>query len=332
MQPLESKDNLRISERKPKVLVIDDEPLVLKAMEIALANEGYDLYFADDGKKGLEVFHKEAPQLIFLDLKMPRMNGYEFLKAVQPGADSPFTIVVITGHGENRDIERCYEMGIDFFLRKPLSLIEICGLAKRCIHLKELEKERLSMLSSLWASKDELELRVSERTDELTRTVASLESEIKEHNVTTKKLENKTRRLTESNIALEVLLKRRDEEKANYEIELNGKIDKLIRPYIEKLKDYKLNPSQKNIIDLLEQNLNAIVSPYLYNQLSLMIKLTAKEIQVSNLIKQGMSNKEIAAILDISTRTVETHRYKIRKKIGLEGKNISLRKKLLETY
>jgi DNA-binding CsgD family transcriptional regulator len=53
---------------------------------------------------------------------------------------------------------------------------------------------------------------------------------------------------------------------------------------------------------------------------------------VSNLIKQGMSTKEIASVLDISTRTVETHRFQIRKKIGLQGRKTNLRQKLLKTY
>jgi len=68
----------------------------------------------------LQVFHEEAPELIFLDLKMPVMDGYDFLNKVQIREDSPFTLVVITGHGDDLEIERCYKMGIDFFLKKPL--------------------------------------------------------------------------------------------------------------------------------------------------------------------------------------------------------------------
>ena len=316
----------------PKILIIDDERAVQMAMQRVLKNEGYELYFADDGKQGLKVFHEKAPELIFLDLKMPVMDGYGFLKAVQVKHDSPFALVVITGHGEDLEIERCYRMGIDFFLKKPLSRVEICGLARRCIELKRLEKERSSLLAELQESRDQLEQRVAARTVELSDTVASLEEEIKEHNITSEKLGRETIALHESNIALQVLLKRRDQEKAQYDMELIGKIEKLIRPYLDKLKGSKLNASQKNIINLVEQNLNAIVSPYLYSQLSLFIKLTAKEIQVSNLIKQGMSTKEIASVLDISTRTVETHRFQIRKKIGLQGRKTNLRQELLKTY
>jgi DNA-binding CsgD family transcriptional regulator len=223
-------------------------------------------------------------------------------------------------------------MGIDFFLTKPLNMVEICGLTRRCIELKRLEKERVSLLLEVQEARDNLEQRVAERTSELSETITALEEEIKQHEITSKKLEMKTIALEESNIAFQILLKRRDDEKAQHEMEIIGKIEKMIKPYIDRLQESKLNASQKNILDLIDQNLNAIASPFLYNQLSLFIKLTAKEIQISNLIKQGMTTKEIASALDISTRTVETHRYQIRKKIGLKDKKISLRKNLLKIY
>lgn len=318
--------------KTPKILIIDDDRHIQMAITIALLNEGYEVYHANDGKQGLKVFHEKAPELIFLDLKMPVMDGYEFLKVIQVKHDSPFALVVLTGHDDDLAIKRCYEMGIDFFLRKPFSMAEICGLARRCIELKRLERERGRLLTELQESRDQLEQHVAERTVELSDTVASLEEEIKEHNITSEKLERETIALQESNIALQVLLKRRDQEKAQYDMELIGKIEKLIRPYLDKLKGSKLNASQQNILNLVEQNLNAIGSPYLYSQLSLFIKLTAKEIQVSNLIKQGMSTKEIASVLDISTRTIETHRFQIRKKLGLQGRKTSLRQELLKTY
>jgi DNA-binding NarL/FixJ family response regulator len=316
----------------PKILVVDDEQPIQKAIEMALVNEGYELFFANNGEEGLKIFYEEAPELIFLDLQMPVMDGYGFIKTVKFKHDSPFTLVVITGHGEDEEIDRCYKMGIDFFLTKPLNMVEICGLTRRCIELKRLEKERVSLLLEVQEARDNLEQRVAERTSELSETITALEEEIKQHEITSKKLEMKTIALEESNIAFQILLKRRDDEKAQHEMEIIGKIEKMIKPYIDRLQESKLNASQKNILDLIDQNLNAIASPFLYNQLSLFIKLTAKEIQISNLIKQGMTTKEIASALDISTRTVETHRYQIRKKIGLKDKKISLRKNLLKIY
>ncbi len=316
----------------PKVLVVDDEQTVQMAIKMALANEGYELSFADNGKEGLIAFSGESPELIFLDLRMPVMDGYDFMKAIKINRESPFTLVVITGHGEDEEIQRCYKMGVDFFLKKPLNMVEICGLARRSIEQKRLEKERVFLLADLQEARDKLEHRVAERTAQLSETVASLEREIKEHKITAEKLHKKTQAMQESNIALEVLLKRRDEERAQYDVELKGKIEKMILPYIDRLKGSKLSAEQKNTFALIEQNLSALASPFLYNRLLLLFKLTAKEIQVANLTKQGLSTKEIAAVLDISPRTVETHRFQIRKKLGLQGKKTSLRKSLLKSY
>jgi CheY-like chemotaxis protein len=133
----------------PKILIVDDEPALQMALKMALKNEGYQLHFADNGHKGLEMFHAEKPELVFLDLKMPVMDGYQFLQSLELSPDSPFTIIVITGHGIDREIEKCYTMGIDFFLKKPLSMVEICCVARRCIEIKRLKAERERLIENL---------------------------------------------------------------------------------------------------------------------------------------------------------------------------------------
>lgn len=140
--------------KRPNVLIIDDEPALQQAMKIALKNEGYDLHLADNGQKGLEIFHAVHPELIFLDLRMPVMDGYEFLKSIDVTADSPFAVIIITGHGDDAEIEQCYKLGIDFFLKKPLSLMETCGLARRCLEVKKLRSEREKLINSLQQAQD----------------------------------------------------------------------------------------------------------------------------------------------------------------------------------
>jgi len=127
---------------EPKVLIVDDEPVLQRAIQIALKNEGYRLFVAGNGEEGVEIFNKENPDLVFLDLMMPVMNGFDFLQAIDIQPDSPFTVIVMTGHGCDEEIEKCYESGITFFLKKPLSMVEICGLANRCIENSRLRTER----------------------------------------------------------------------------------------------------------------------------------------------------------------------------------------------
>ena len=120
----------------PKILIIDDEPAVQQAMKKALKGEGYKLFFAEDGKQGVKLIKQKTPDLIFLDLRMPVMDGVELLEKINVKHDDPYQVVVITGHGEDQDIDKCYTLGVTNFFRKPLSMTEITCLAKRCIKMK----------------------------------------------------------------------------------------------------------------------------------------------------------------------------------------------------
>lgn len=133
----------------PKILIIDDEAALQQAIKLAFKNEGYQLYFADNGQQGLEVFREQKPELIFLDLQMPVMNGYQFLEAIHITPNDLFTVIAITGHGVDREIEHCYKLGVDFFLKKPISIVEICCIARRCIEVKRLRAEREQLITNL---------------------------------------------------------------------------------------------------------------------------------------------------------------------------------------
>jgi len=125
----------------PKILVIDDEPALQKAMLKILQNEGYDIAFASNGIEGLAHLAKETPDLIFLDLRMPNLDGFGFLEKINIRPDDPYHVIVITGHGDDKEMQRSFELGANFFLPKPLSLVEVRCLAKRCIEMKANEKQ-----------------------------------------------------------------------------------------------------------------------------------------------------------------------------------------------
>jgi CheY-like chemotaxis protein len=81
----------------PKVLVIDDEPALQKAIQKILKNENYNLAFANNGLEGLAYLKGEKPDLIFLDLRMPGLDGFGFLERINIKPDDPYHVVVITG-------------------------------------------------------------------------------------------------------------------------------------------------------------------------------------------------------------------------------------------
>ena len=135
--------------------------------------------------------------------------------------------------------------------------------------------------------------------------------------------------LEETNTALKVLLKQRENDKYELEENLVSNVKELILPYLDKLHHAKLDPREKACLDIIESHLNEIVSPLLRKLSSKYLNLTPREIQVASLVKGGKATKEISQILFISENTVNFHRKGIRGKLGLKKKNTNLRSFLL---
>ena len=144
-----------------------------------------------------------------------------------------------------------------------------------------------------------------------------------------RELETKTSNLEEANIALNVLLKRRQEDKLALEEKVLSNVKELIFPYLEKLQASGLDERQKAYADILTSNLNEITSPFLRRLSHRYLNFTPAEIEVANLVKHGKTSKEIAGLLHLSTETVASHRKSIRKKMGINRRKANLRTHLL---
>ncbi len=138
-----------------------------------------------------------------------------------------------------------------------------------------------------------------------------------------------SRYLAEANTALKVLLKHREEDKVELERNVLSNVKELVLPFIEKLKMTHLSEAQETYLSIIEANLNNIVSPFLRNMTLNDFNLTPKEIQIANLIKEGKTTKEIAALLNLATSTIDFHRNNIRAKMGFNNKKANLRSYLL---
>lgn len=119
-----------------KILVIDDEQLIFDSIEDTLEND-YQLYHAKNGEVGLQMLEEHQPILIILDIRMPVMDGFEFLKRIGIYTDDPYSVIVLSGHAVGSEISNCYEMGVNAFLRKPFNVFELKGLVKQCISAKK---------------------------------------------------------------------------------------------------------------------------------------------------------------------------------------------------
>jgi DNA-binding CsgD family transcriptional regulator len=133
-------------------------------------------------------------------------------------------------------------------------------------------------------------------------------------------LEIKTSKLEEVNTALRVLLKRREEDKAVLEEKVLFNMRELVILLLEKPQRTGLDKRQKVYVSILESNLTDIISPFSRRLSSLYLDLTPTETEVANLVKHGKTTKEMAELLDLSGRTIDTHRDNIRRKLGIKTK------------
>lgn len=137
-------------------------------------------------------------------------------------------------------------------------------------------------------------------------------------------LEEKAHQLEEINIALKVLLKRREEDKKELEESLLTNVKESVLPFLEKLKKSGLDENQKTYLGIVESQLGEIISPFLRSLSSKFTNLTPMEVKVAKLIKEGRTSKEIAEILGVAEQTIMTHRNNLRAKLGLRNEKVNL--------
>jgi DNA-binding CsgD family transcriptional regulator len=142
-------------------------------------------------------------------------------------------------------------------------------------------------------------------------------------------LRGERERLEETNIALRVLLRQRDEDKTRIEETIYVNVDRLVLPYLEQLLQGKLSDKQRTLAEVIDANLRDIISPFLQNLSALNMLLTPQEIEVANMVRSGRTSKEIAEVLGISTSGVDFHRKSLRQKLGLTNSSKNLRSYLL---
>ncbi len=142
-------------------------------------------------------------------------------------------------------------------------------------------------------------------------------------------LKSKTEKLEELNSALKVLLSQREKDREEVERILFSNLETLIFPHIEKLKANTRDENKLSQLEIIETNLKNIVSPFAVSLSSKYKNLTPREIQIANLIKHGLSSKEIANILNVSKSDVDMYRSRIRKKMNLKSRKENLQALLM---
>lgn len=121
----------------PKILIVDDDPcirLLLRQVLEELEDEGVELVTADNGLTALDIIRNETPEVVFLDVMMPKMNGFDVCKSVKGDSSRSF-VVLLTVKGQRVDKQRGLEAGADIYMTKPFSPEEVLKVARNILGL-----------------------------------------------------------------------------------------------------------------------------------------------------------------------------------------------------
>jgi len=140
-----------------RVLIADDNDQNRELLEAYLSDEDYVIVMAKDGAETLQVVEQDEPDLILLDIMMPRMSGYEVCEQLKGSSEfSGIPVLMVTALNEMGDIEKAVKAGCDDFLTKPVNQLELKTRVRSLLKVRHLASERDRLLAYL----EEMEQRV----------------------------------------------------------------------------------------------------------------------------------------------------------------------------
>jgi two-component system alkaline phosphatase synthesis response regulator PhoP/two-component system response regulator VicR len=121
-----------------KILVVDDERYIVRLVQVNLERAGYEVAIALDGLEALEKVKQERPDIVLLDVMMPRLDGWETLKRLRMEPETvELPVVMLTAKGQNQDVFQGYQLGCDLYLTKPFSPLELLTFIKRILSSRD---------------------------------------------------------------------------------------------------------------------------------------------------------------------------------------------------
>ncbi|MBU0464503.1 MAG: response regulator [Proteobacteria bacterium] len=144
-----------------KILIVDDEDIIVRLLSMSLRSDGYETVTANCGEQGLEVFKTEAPDIVVTDIKMPGMDGLELLKKIKE-IDPEKEVIIVTGHGDIDSTIKALQFGASDFINKPVRDEALAIALDRA-------KAKIAIRAKLKEYTENLEIKIAEATDEISR-------------------------------------------------------------------------------------------------------------------------------------------------------------------
>jgi adenylate cyclase len=156
--------------KPPRILIVDDNETNRDILATRLATQGYELKQAADGEEALIAARAHLPDLILLDVMMPKLDGVEVCRRLKGDASLPFTpIILVTAKADSKDVVAGLEAGADEYLTKPIDQMALLARVKSVLRIKDLHDQVRAQAADLAAWNRELEQRVNEQVTEIER-------------------------------------------------------------------------------------------------------------------------------------------------------------------
>lgn len=120
-----------------KILIAEDEAIMLTALKKNLSDDGYDVIGVQDGSEALKVLENETPDLILTDIMMPYTSGLELIGIVKSNKEKHIPIIVLSAMGEEDVVMEAFQLGADDFITKPFNPTELTVRVKRLLMKKK---------------------------------------------------------------------------------------------------------------------------------------------------------------------------------------------------
>lgn len=315
-----------------RLLLADDEVVItLQQLEEILASLGYDVVgTASTGPDAVKMAGDLMPDLVLMDIAMPgKSDGIGAADTIREQLGIP--IVFLTAYAD-APLIRSSEVVPFGYVFKPFRKWQIRAALEIALHRKNLEQQ-------IQDASNDVESQVTIRTNALSSMNKKLRAQIagkddllRSLRRREKELEERAINFEEMNSATEILLSKKDKDREDLEDKLMLNIRELVMPYIERLKASDVTEQQRIYVDIIESNIKNATMPIVSGTSDVFLKLTPTEIKVANLLKQGKMTKDIALLMGLSARTIESYRSSIRRKFGIKQRNINLRTFLMSKH
>ena len=131
-----------------KILIADDDKNICELLRLYLAKEGYETVIANDGEAAVAAFEKEKPNMVLLDVMMPKMDGWEVCRRIRAADNTP--VIMLTAKGETFDKVLGLELGADDYVVKPFDSKEVVARIKAVLRRCTPAEASSAMISSRW--------------------------------------------------------------------------------------------------------------------------------------------------------------------------------------